>query len=152
MSYQTKRDYFGPSVADVERQRRTMLWMLPLILMNQGVGIFAADASVIRQVTGTIAWVSVTAALLWFLLGIRLRWMSPQEHRQLNDEWYQAVIGDSARWAFAAVVVTGMILFVTRHWFPLEGARGVFVTTNAAILTAALRQAWLNRGPLDEDD
>lgn len=152
MSYRKRLDFMDPGPEDIEKQRKALVWLIPLIIIQQGSGIFRNEASVMSQLVSTLAWGAVSIVLLWWLLGLPLRWMSDGERAILNDEWNQAVSADAARWAVGAFVLIGVGLMITRFFVPLDAGLAIFGLVNGAMLTAVARHAWLNRGEPDEDE
>jgi len=152
MSYREKSDFDRPTAESVEEQRRTMIWVIPLVVMQQGMAIFRHDADKSSQLITTIAWAAVTLAILWLLLGLPLRWLSERDRAILNDEWAREVSGDAARWGIAALAVIGCGLMIGRVWWTLDAGISVYGLVNGALLVAVLRYAWLNRAEPAEDE
>ncbi|GAA4023768.1 hypothetical protein GCM10022280_25680 [Sphingomonas swuensis] len=153
MGYRARPDYLTPSAEDIEQQRKSLIWLIPLVVIQQGSGIFAADAGLARQLMSTLAWASVTIVMLVVVLGAPLHWMNDRDRAVLSDEWHQAVASDSARWALAALVISGIALMIVRFMVPIDMGKAVYGLVNAAMVTAVVRQAWLNRkSGLDEDE
>ncbi|WP_426266421.1 hypothetical protein [Sphingomonas sp. LHG3443-2] len=153
MGYRQRPDYLAPSVEDLEQQRKSMLWLIPMVIIQQGTSMFGADTDIAGQVMSTLAWASVTLLILLSILGVPLPWMSERDKAIIGDEWHQLLAGDCARWAFAALTVSGIALLLLRFGLPLDMGKAVFGVVNAAMITAVLRQAWLNHmAGSDEDE
>ncbi|HEX4738668.1 MAG TPA: hypothetical protein VH331_14010 [Allosphingosinicella sp.] len=152
MSYSGRSKLFQPDAESIQRSRRTMMWFIPIIIVQQGVFIFRSDADAFAQLFGTLAWGSVSIVLVWLLLGLPLRWVSEEDQAILNDEWNRSISGEAARWGIAALVVLGCGMMVARIWYPLNAGLAVYGLVNGALVVASCRYAWLNRGEPDEDE
>jgi hypothetical protein len=152
MSYSRRPKLYQPDAESIQRSRRTTMWLILLVFVQQGAFIFRSDAGVFGQLVGTIAWGSVSIVLLWHLLGLPLRWMSDEDQIILNDEWHQSVSGDAARWGIAALVLLGFGVMLARIWYVLNPGWAVYGLVNGALTVAVGRYAWLNRGEPDEDE
>jgi hypothetical protein len=152
MSYSPRSRLLRPDAESIQRTRRTSMWLIPLVFVQQGAFIFRSDAGMFGQLAGTLAWGSVSIVLLWHLLGLPLRWVSDEDQIILNDEWHQSISGDAARWGIAALVLLGFGLMVARIWYALNAGWAVYGLVNGALTVAVGRYAWLNRGEPDEDE
>ncbi len=152
MGYRSKPNFDEYDVEDVERSRRTQIWLLPILVFQQATLIFRDDASPFSYYLGIAAWASVVLVEMWILSGRNFRWASERDNAILNDEWHMALSGDACRWGLAATTVTGIILVAADRWIDLPFAQTIFVLVNAGMLVAGLRYAWLNRGSADDDE
>ena len=152
MSYQQRPDFDQPTAESVQRSRRTMIWVLPLVLVQQGTAIFRQGADTASQLLSTMAWVVVTLAILWLLLGLPLRWMSERDQAILNDELSRKISGDAARWRITALAIIGCGLMLARLWLPLDAGVAIYGLVNGALIVAIGRYAWLNRAEPGEDE
>lgn len=152
MSYWRPPRLYQPDAESIQRSRRTTMWLIPMVFVQQGAFIFRSDAGVFGQLIGTLAWGSVSIVLLWHLLGLPLRWLSDEDQAILNDEWHRSISGDSARWGIAALVVLGCGMMLASIWYALNAGMAVYGLVNGALVVAVGRYAWLNRGEPDEDE
>lgn len=152
MSYARKPDFDQPSAEDVERARRSQMWLLPILVFQQAGLIFRDDASVYGAYLGIAAWASMVLVEIAILGGWNFQWLNDRDNAIVNDEWHMALSGDACRWGLAATAVTGIGLVVADRWVDLPFAQTIFVLVNAGMLVAGLRYAWLNRGSADDDE
>ena len=152
MSYRSRPNFDQPNVESIQRSRRTTVWLIPLLIIQQGATIFRHDAGIASQLLGTLAWGSVSLLLVWWLLGLRLRWLSEEDQAILNDEWNQWISAEAARWGVVAMVMLGCAMMIARIWYPLNVGMAVYGLVNGALVIAVGRYAWLNRGEPDEDE
>ena len=152
MSYSRRPRLYQPDAESIQRSRRTTMWLIPMVLVQQGSFIFRSDAGLFGQLVGTIAWGAVSTVLLWHLLGLPLRWLSDEDQAILNDEWHRSISGDAARWGIAALILIGFGMMVARIWYALDAGLAVYGLVNGALVVAVCRYAWLNRGEPDEDE
>ena len=152
MSYSPRRRLYQPDAESVQRTRRTTMWLIPMLLVQQGAFIFRHGADIFGQLVGTVAWGMVSIMLLWHLLGWPLRWLSEEDQAILNDEWNRSISGDAARWGIAALVLFGCAIMIARIWYALDVGITVYCLVNGALTVTVGRYAWLNRGEPDEDE
>lgn len=152
MSYRERPSFDESNAESIQRTRRASIWLIPLLIVQQGAAIFRHDAGTASQLLGTLAWGSVTLLLLWWLLGLPLRWMSERDQAILDDEWNRSISGDAARWGMAALVIFGCAMMIARIWISLDGGMAVYGLVNGALIVAIIRYSWLNRGEPDEDE
>ena len=152
MSYARKPDFDRPDAESIERSRRNMVWLIPLVAIQQGLTIFRTGADMATQVVGILAWGSVSLLLLWWLLGLPARWLSERDHAVLNDEWSKAVSGDAARWGIATATTVGFVLMLARLKWHIDAGVAIYSLVNSALLVAVVRYHWLNRGEPDDDE
>jgi hypothetical protein len=152
MSYRDRPDFDQPTAESVRRSRRSSIWVIPLVVMQQSTLIFRHDADKVSQLIGAIAWTALTIALLWWLLGLPFRWMSQRDQAILNDEWSRSVSGDACRWGIAAAALGGCAMMVARIWVPLDAGLAIFALVNGALLIAEGRYLWLDRAEPAEDE
>lgn len=151
MSYRSRATFDQPSAETVQRTRRSMVFIIPLAILQEGWVIFGADVDSFSKVLGTVAWAAVTLTLLWWLFGLPLRWLSERDQAILNDEWHRSISGDAAKWGIAALAVAGCGMLIARFWVALDSGVAIYTLVNSATLVAIFRYAWLNRGEPDED-
>src|SRR3954468_19498371 len=103
MSYRPRPVFDQPTAESVQRSRRTLVWIVPLVLVQQGMIMFGHDGGTTAdQVIRTVGWTAVTLSILWQILGWPLRWLSERDQAILNDERSRFISGESARWGIAA--------------------------------------------------
>ena len=152
MSYRPRPAFDQPTAETIQRSRRSLVWVLPLVLVQQGTAIFRHGADMFSQLLSMIAWATVTVAILWLLLGLPVRWMSERDQAILNDEFTREISGDAARWAICALAVIGFAMMLMRIWLPLDAGIAIYVLVNGALLVAIGRYAWLNRAEPGDDE
>lgn len=152
MAYRSQPDFDQPNAESIQRSRRATVWLIPLVVIQQGAAIFRPGAGIASQVMGTLAWGFVTLLLLWWLLGLPMRWLSERDQAILNDEWHREISGDAARWGIAALAVIGCGMMLARFWEPLNPGLAIYGLVNGALIVAILRYAWLNRAEPGEDE
>jgi hypothetical protein len=152
MSYARKPEFDRPDAESVQRSRRNMVWLVPLVAIQQGVTIFRTGADLATQVIGVLAWGSVSVLLMWWLFGLPARWLSERDHAVLNDEWSKAVSGDAARWGIATATFVGFALMLVRLWWRVDAGVAIYALVNSMLIVAVARYHWLNRGESDEDE
>jgi hypothetical protein len=152
MGYRRRVEFDQPDAESMQRSRRAMVWVIPLIIIQQGTSIFRSGAGIFTQVLSTVAWGAVTLTLLWWLLGMPLSWLSQRDQAVLNDEWNQAVSGSAARWGLIAVAIIGFVMMLARFQLELEPGLAIYGLVNGALIVAVGRSAWLNRSEPDEDE
>lgn len=152
MSYRPRPEFDQPTAESVERSRRTVIWFIPFLVIQQATTIFRHGAEVSAQVLATVAWGVVTLTLLWMLLGLPFRWLSERDQAILNDERNRAISGNSARWGIAAMAIIGFAMMVARIWVPMNAGVAIYGLVNGALIVACGRYAWLNRPEPDEDE
>jgi hypothetical protein len=152
MSYRPRPEFDQPTAESVERSRRTVIWFIPFLVIQQATIIFRYGAEVSDQLVGTVAWGFVSLSLLWMLLGLPFRWLSERDQAMLNDERSRAISGDSACWGIAAAVMIGFAMMIARIWVPLNAGMAIYGLVNGALIVACGRYAWLNRPEPDEDE
>jgi hypothetical protein len=152
MSYRSRPDFDGSNAESVQRSRRVAVWIIPLMIVQQGTAIFRHGAGTFSQVIATLAWAAVTFTILWMLLGLPMRWLSERDQAILNDEWNREISGDAARWGIAALAVIGCGMMLARIWVPLDAGLAIYSLVNGALIVAVLRYAWLNRAEPGDDE
>ena len=152
MGYRERLDLGEYDAQTIAQARRTQVWLLPILVFQQASLIFRESGSPLTHYLGIACWALVVLVEIAILSGWKFRWISARDHAVLNDEWHQAVSGDSCRWGLAATAVTGIGLVAADRWIELPFAQTIFVLVNAAMLVAGLRYAWLNRGSADDDE
>lgn len=151
MGYRPRPAFDQPSAETVQRTRRNMVWLIPLVVLQEGMAIFRLGGDLFGRIIGTVGWATVTLALLWWLFGLPLRWLSERDQEMLNDEWHRSISGDAAKWGIAAMAVVGCGMLIARFWIALDAGIAIYGLVNCALLVAIFRYAWLNRGEPDED-
>ena len=152
MGYRPRPTFDQPTAESVQRTRRTFIWIIPLIMVQQGFLLFKPGAEMSDQLLGTVAWGSVTLVLLWWLLGLPFRWLSARDQAILNDERSRADSGDAARWGIVTVALLGFVLLFARFWIPLDAGVTIYGLVNAALIVTFGRLTWLNRAGPEEDE
>jgi hypothetical protein len=152
MSYRQRPNFDQPDAESIQRSRRAMVWVIPLVIVQQGLTIFRHGADVLSQLFATLAWASVSLLLMWWLLGLPMRWMSERDQAILNDEWHRTISGDSARWGMVALTVIGAAMMIARIWMPLDAGLAVYALVNGGLIASVFRYAWLNRAEPEEDE
>ena len=152
MSYRRRADFDRPTADSVQRSRRALIWVIPLVIVQQGAAIFRHDADLASKVLTTAAWAAVTLTILWMLLGLPLRWLLEEDQAILNDEWNRSVTGDASRWGIAAVVFIGCAMMFARIWVQLDAGLAIYALVNGALMVAIGRYWWLNRGEPGADE
>jgi hypothetical protein len=152
MSYRPSPDFDQPTAESVQRSRRAMGWVIPLVVVQQGVAIFRHDSDLFSQVMATLAWIAVTLTIMWMIFGLPMRWLSERDHAILYDEWNREISGDAARWGLGSIALIGSGMMLARIWMPLDTGMALYGLVNGAMLVAVLRYAWLNRAEPGEDE
>jgi hypothetical protein len=152
MSYVKRPQFDQPSVEDIQRTRRSMVWMLPAFLVQQASFMIGGQLSVAEQVLHLTAWCALTVSILWFLAGWRLRWMSEEDNRLLDDEWNRAARGEANCWGMIALVAVGCGLLIATIWTEINIRLAIDLLVGMPLAVAVARFGWLNRGEPDEDD
>lgn len=152
MSYRPRPTFDQPTAESVQRSRRALVWIIPLVVIQQGTIIFGHGGGTYDQVLRTMGWTAVTIAILWHVLGLPLRWLPERDQAILNDERSQFISGEAARWGIAATAILGCTLMFARIWIRLDAGPAIYFLVNGALLAAVARYAWLNRAEPDEDD
>jgi hypothetical protein len=152
MSYRQRPDFDQPTAESIQASRRTFVWLLPMIVLQQGAMIFRHEADVATQLFGTLAWASVSIAILWMILGLPVRWLSERDQAVLNDEHNRAITADALRWAIAAMTLIGCAMMIARIWVPLNAGIAIYGLVNGALVVAVVRYGWLNRAEPAEDE
>ncbi|MEQ7873890.1 hypothetical protein ABDK56_07770 [Sphingomonas sp. ASV193] len=151
MSYRKLPRFDTPTAEDVQRSRRTLIWIMPLVIIQQGFAIFGASDPFSGTVS-MLAWAAVSLTILSMLIGMRYRWLSDRDNALLNDEWHRETSADAMRWGVIALVVIGIGLAGLHRWRPLDAGVAVYALVNSVLLIASVRYAWLNRREPDEDE
>jgi hypothetical protein len=152
MSYRPRPTFDQPTAESVQRSRRSMIWVIPLVIIQQGTAIFRHDADMASRLLATLAWATVSLLMLWMLLGLPLRWLSERDQAVLNDEWQRSISGDAARWGLAALALLGAAMMIARIWVPVDSGLAIYGLVNGALIVAVGRYGWLNRAEPDEDE
>jgi len=152
MSYRPRPDFDQPTAENIQRSRRTSIWVIPIIIVQQGTILFRDNADLTGQLVGTLTWTTLTIALLWWLLGLPFLWMSARDRAIFNDEWSRSVSGDAARWGIATAALVGCALMIARIWVQLDAGVAIYALVNGALIVAAARYSWLDRGEPSEDE
>ena len=152
MSYRERSTFDQPTAESVQRSRRSLVWIIPLVVVQQGMIMFGAKGGIFDELIRTLAWTTVTIAILWQLLGLPLRWLSERDQAILNDERSRFISGDAARWGITAVGILGCSLMLARIWIKLDAGISIYGLVNGALLVALARYTWLNRAEPDEDE
>src|SRR3954462_4045216 len=119
MGYRPRTEFDKPTAESVQRSRRSMVWFLPLIMIQQGTAIFREGGDRGLHVVGVVAWACVSLAILGLLLGLPLRWLSERDQTILNAEWNRSVTGDASRWGMVAMVALGLAILIARALRPI---------------------------------
>jgi hypothetical protein len=152
MGYRPRPQFDRPDAESVQRTRRMLPWMIPLIVLQQGATIFGHDSDRSLQIVGTVAWTCVTLSMLWIFLGLPLRWLSERDQAIVNDERSRVVRGDSACWGIAAMIVIGSATMLAHLWIQLNAGLAIYALVNGALVVAFCRYGWLNRAEPSEDE
>ena len=64
MSYRSRPDFDQPTAESVQRSRRTSMWVIPLLILQQSTFIFGREGDATSQLIGAMAWTALTVALL----------------------------------------------------------------------------------------
>jgi cell division protein FtsW (lipid II flippase) len=150
MSYRERRSFDGVDAETVQRSRRIMSWLIPLLALQQGFVIFGRDR--VSEIVGTISWTCLLLTLLWIFLGLPMRWLSERDQAIVNDERSQMVRGDAAAWGIAALIIIGCGMMVARLWAELNAGIVIYALVNGALLVSMGRYLWLNRAEPEEDE
>jgi len=151
MSYRPRPDFDQPDAESVQRSRRMLPWMIPLIFLQQGSLIFGHSER-LTQIVGTAAWACVSLLMLWIFLGLPMRWLSERDQAIINDERSRMVRGDAASWGIAALILIGCGMMVARLWVQLNAGIAIYGLVNGALIVAVCRYGWLNRSEPDEGE
>jgi len=151
MSYRERLNFDQPNAEQVQRHRRTMVWLVPLLFVQQGAMLIRPGVDTPAQILSTIAWATTSLSLLWPILGLPMRWLSDRDRQILDDDWHRYLSGEASRWGLATLVLLGCAVMVARFWYPLATAPTVFALVNGALLGAVARYVWLNRAEPDEE-
>lgn len=152
MSYRPARDFDRPTAESFQRSRRSMLWIIPFILIQQGTAIFRQGADPASRFIGAVAWIVVSLTILRMIFGLPSRWLSERDQAILNDEWNQSISGDAARWGIAALILISSGMMRIRIWMSLDSGLAIYGIANGALIVAIGRYAWLNRSEPEEDE
>lgn len=152
MSYRPRPIFDQPTAETIQRSRRTIVWFIPLIILQQGSTIFRHGSDFGSRLLATLAWASVSLMMLWMLLNWPMRWLSERDQAVLNDERSRAISGDAARWGIVAVSIIGCAMMVARLWISLDAGLAIYGLVNGALVVAVIRYAWLNRPEPDENE
>jgi len=152
MSYRERADFDRPTAESVQRTRRSSIWLIPVVILQQSTLIFRHDVDTFSQLLGAICWTALTVAELWWLLGLPFRWLSERDQAILNDEWSRSVSGDAARWGIATAALVGCGMMIARIWVQLDAGIAIYALVNSALFVAVGRYWWLDRDQPDEDD
>ena len=150
MSYRERRRFDAVDAESVQRSRRMLAWLVPLIVLQQAFVIFGRDR--LSQIVGTIAWSCISLSLLWVFLGLPMRWLSERDQAIVNDERSRMVRGDAAGWGIAALIIIGCGMMIVRLWAELNAGIVIYALVNGALLVSMGRYAWLNGVEPDEDE
>jgi hypothetical protein len=152
MSYRPKFNFDQPTAESVQRTRRSLAWIIPLLMVQQGVMLFKHGNGVFDQVLAMIAWAAVTLSLLWWLLGLPFRWLSARDLAILNDERSRVISGEAARWGIVAMALLGFMMLIARFWIRLDAGLAIYGLVNGSLIVTFGRLTWLNRAEPDEDE
>jgi hypothetical protein len=152
MSYRPRPDFDRPDAESVQRTRRMLPWLIPLIVVQQATIIFGHDSERSTQIVATIAWACVSASLLWIFLGLPMGWLSERDQAIVNDERSRAVRGDAACWGLAALILIGCAMMIARLWVQLDTGMAIYGLVNGALIVSVCRYGWLNRAEPAEDE
>lgn len=151
MSYGKRPDFDQPTAEDIQRIRRTVMWLVPIFLLQAGTTLMRGGALAF-QIFNTLSWSVLTIAILWVLVGWPLRWMAQRDQDLLNDDWARATRDAATRWGLIAVVVIGCGLMFAQIWVAVGTRLAINLLVGGGLSVAGLRYAWLNRGGPDEDE
>lgn len=152
VAYRRKVEFDQPSIEDLEKTQRTMAWLLPLFLIQQGMGLMRAEHDLFGQIFNVIGWSGLTVIMLSMLMGWRPSWISEENQSLLNDDWNREVKANAMRWALIALVVTGSILMAASLWIPLNATLLINLMVGIPLLVAGFRVRWLNRSDSGDDE
>lgn len=152
MSYRERPQFDRATAESVQRTRRMLPWLIPLIILQQGTVIFGHDSDRSTQILGTVAWTCVSLAILWMLLGLPMRWLSERDQAIVNDERSRAVRGDAAGWGVAALILIGCAMMAARLWVQIDAGIAIYGLVNGALIVSVCRYGWLNRAEPAEDE
>jgi hypothetical protein len=152
MSYIERPKFDQPTAEDVQRSQRTMMWILPGILLQQGLTLMRGHGGVASRLLSTLSWTVVTISVLWLLVGWPLRWLSQRDQDLLNDDWNRAVRDAATRWGLIAVVLIGCALMLAQVWVDVGTTLAISLIVGGGLSVAGLRHAWLNRGEAGHDE
>ena len=152
MAYRDRPQFDGPDAESAQRARRTLGWILPLLIVQQSIVLFGHDSGRFEHVLGIVAWGCVTFSLLWWLLGLPFRWLSQRDHAILNDERSRSVSGDASRWGIATLALIGFGMLIVQFWVKLDVGVAIYVLINAPLIVTFARLSWLNRAEPDENE
>lgn len=152
MGYRPAPDFDRPDAQSVQRSRRMATWLIPLIVVQQGTVIFGQHSDRLTQLLATIAWITVSLAMLWILLGLPMRWLSERDQAIVNDERSKSVGRDAAAWGMAALILIASAMMIARLFVPLDPGIAIYGLVNSALIVAILRYGWLNRAEPGEDE
>ena len=152
MSYRPRPDFDRPDVETVQRSRRALGWILPALFLQQSLILFGHESGRFEHVLGVVAWGTVTASLLWWLLGLPFRWLSKRDQAILNDERSRLVSGDASRWGIVTMALVGFGMLIAQFWVKLDVGIAIYALVNASLIVTFARLSWLNRAEPDEDE
>lgn len=152
MSYRPRSLFDQPTAESVQRSRRTMGLILPLLIVQQSIILFGHDSGRLEHIVGIVAWGCITFSLLWWLLGLPFRWLSQRDLAILNDERSRAVSGDAARWGIVTLAVCAFGMLIAQFWVHLDAGLAIYILANASLVVTFARLSWLNRAEPDEDE
>lgn len=151
MSYVNRPDFDQPTAEDIQRIRRTQMWLVPIVMLQVGTNLMRGGG-VAFQLLNTLSWSVLTIAILWVLVGWPLRWMSQRDQQILDDDWARATRDAATRWGLIAVVLIGCALMMAQIWVGIGTRLAINLLVGGGLSVAGLRFAWLNRGGPDEDE
>ncbi|HEX5237211.1 MAG TPA: hypothetical protein VFW39_01945 [Sphingomicrobium sp.] len=152
MNYRPRPNFDRPDAETVQRTRRMLGWLLPLLLLQQSTIIFGRDSGLFDHVLGIAAWGAVTLSLLWWLLGLPFRWLSKRDQAILNDERSRFVSGDASRWGIVTLALVGFGMLIAQFWVRLDVGLTIYALVNSSLIVTFARLSWLNRAEPDEDE
>ncbi len=152
MGYARRPDFDEPTAEDKDRERSVILWVIPLIMLHQAIHLGAPDATTTSLIYHTVSWLLFAIAILWMLAGWPQLGNSQRDRLVINDEGQRAIRAEAMRWGMIAVVLIGCVLMIATNWIPLTARTSINALVSGAMVTAALRLAWLNRADPAEDE
>lgn len=151
-----KKDNFDlnhiPGAEDARTQRRWWFWFVPIILVQQVLGLVDPDVGGMSLVMRTVLWSLVALVILFALLGWpSFLWRDSDKRAQLEDEITQHNRSIAFRAGFAACVLSGVATAFAVLWIELAPQTILHIILSAGLIVAAFTFAWLEREDFEDE-
>ena len=152
MGYQLRPQFDQPTAEEMQRSRSTMLALLPVFLLQQGLRLVDDDGNAVRQLLYVASWSAVSLLFVSVLAGWKLPFTSLSDQMMFKGEWTTAARGDAMRYGIGALVVVGAIMMASTIWMEVASRTAINVLVGVPLAVAGARFAWLNRGEPTDDE